>query len=432
MHTHVHRAALPMFRTCVAAMLPLHAAHAQEFVRPESLPQGFVIVVDDKSGLATPDSPIYLASNHVGWNPGDASMRLTPLDDGRWQIALGKPRDPSRLEFKFTRGTWGTVEVAEDLSDISNRMLAAIDASTISSDERPTIRLTIEHFADERPTGPAGDANDPDRPIDAVGDIRRLEVGGGGAGELIRQVLVWLPPGYDDAENADRQYPVLYLQDGQNVFEQLPGVPGEWRADETAQELITLGGVEPLIIVAIPHAGRLRAQEYLPVPAFGVTEPGGDAYVEFLVGEVMPRVESSFRVSTERERTAIGGSSLGAVISLHAARRHPERFGMLLLESTALLRDLDRSPVWDMLRSMDRRPDRVYIGVGGHEAGTGEDAAELNAAYLAASRRLDALFAEAGLPDHARKLVIDESATHTEEAWARRFPKALIFLFPAR
>lgn len=416
--------------TAVTGMLALATiggeAPAQQ-VAPESLEQGFTIIVTDKAGLAGPSSPIYLASNHVGWNPGDASMRLEPRSDSRWQIILDKPEQPGTMQFKFTRGSWDTCEVAADLEDIENRTLPRLDASDVEPGERPIIELTIERWADERPEALAQRALDPYREIDAVGDVRRLQVRGGGAGaaRMVRDLLVWLPPGYDDSP--DRSYPVLYLHDGQNIFEKLPNVPGEWHADETATGLILKGRIEPFIIVGIPHAGVHRTSEYLPVPAFGVDEPGGDEYVEFLIREVMPRVERAFRVSTERSDTAIGGASLGATISLHAARTHPDRFGRLLLESIALIRDPD-SPIFEMVEAFDEWPERVYIGMGGHEAGTAPEAERLNDAYVAAAHRLHRAFA-GKVPSPHLVLTIEPSAVHNEVAWSDRFERALESLY---
>ena len=398
-------------------------------VAPESLDQGFILLVTDESGLAGPSSPIYLASNHVGWNPGDPSMRLEPRSDGRWQIVLDKPSAPGSLQFKFTRGSWETCEVAADLADIGNRSLPGIDASALAPGERPVIELTVERFVDERPESLARRALDPYRAIDATGDVRRLQVagGGGGAEGMTRDLLVWLPPGYDDPANADHRYPVLYLQDGQNVFEKIPTIPAEWRADEIATGLIAKGRIEPIIIVGIPHAGEHRTSEYLPVPAFGVDDPGADAYVAFLMDEVLPRVERSFRVSTRREDTAIGGSSLGALVRLYAATKHPDRFGLILLESISLLRAPD-SPVPGMVDSFDPWPERVYIGMGGREAGTGDEAASLNEAYVGGAYALHHAFA-GKVPSMHLALTIEPNAVHNEEAWSERFGRALECLF---
>ncbi|MBC7815352.1 MAG: hypothetical protein IAG10_00470 [Planctomycetaceae bacterium] len=298
-------------------------ADPSKLVQPESLPQGFILVVTDKSGAAKSDSPIYLASNHNGWNPLDPAWKLTQRSDGKWQIVLPKPKLDSRMAFKFTRGNWDAEELDAKFGKIENRSLPKVDASKLAADEKPIIELSIEQFSDKAPKDAATSAKDPYRAINATGTIRRVEVVGGGV-PLTRDLLVWLPPGYDDAANVNRRYPVLYLQDGQNIFEKLPSVPGEWEADETATRLIAENAIEPIIIVGIPNAGAMRAAEYSPIDILEGVTAKGDAYVDFLEREVVRRVERAFRVKGGADNTAIGGSSLGGVISIYAATRHPE------------------------------------------------------------------------------------------------------------
>ena len=295
------------------AMLPPAALGRQpagataKLVQPESLDAGFLIIVKDLSGTSGPASPLYLASNFNGWNPGDPAMKLEGRSDMRWQIALPKRPDGSTMEFKITRGSWNECEVAADLSDIPNRTLPKVDASKLAAGERATIEITIPKFSDQRPAAAAKKGVDPYRPLEVTGDVRRLQVVGGVStgGARVRDVLVWLPPGYDDPKHSEWRYPVLYLNDGQNIFEQLSGVPGEWRVDETVTELIAANKIKPLIIVGIPHAGVDRASEYSPVAAIDGVTPRADAYLDFLTREVMPRVERSFHVATGPENTAI-------------------------------------------------------------------------------------------------------------------------------
>lgn len=401
-------------------------------IEPESLPQGFLLVVEDRSGKASPASPIYLASNFVNWNPADGAMKLEPQSDMRWRLNVRRPPGRSdRIEFKFTRGSWELEELNPDLTPIANRRLPLIDASTVADGSIPRIDLVVHRWGDERPEFAVRAALDPYRAISATGDLRRLQVRGGPgvARDGVRDVLVWLPPGYNDAKNAGVTYPVLYLHDGQNVFEKLPGVPGEWRADETAQELITKGLASPMIIVGVPHSGQGRMSEYLPVAALEGVTPLGAQHVEWLMREVMPRVERAFRVTKGPEATAVGGSSLGAVISLYAAAKHPETFGMVLAESLPLRTGAHQT--WaEFLDSVTIWPRKVYLGVGGAETGPESANAARNKAYVDAVRELDARLDRAGLGPDRRLLNVDPQATHTEEAWAKRLPQALRFLFP--
>ena len=409
-------------------------AEAQpEMVAPESLPQGFVIVVDDPSDVADDDAPIHLASNHNGWNPGDPSQRLVRRSDMRWQIVLPQPTNPDRMQFKFALGSWERVELSDDGEDnVPNRSLPLVDRARYADGTRPVFEFVVAQFREGRaPTDIV--RLDRYRELDVTGTVRRLEVTGGAGGAVgaQRDLLVWLPPGYDEPENAERRYPVLYLMDGQNIFEHLPGVWGEWRADETAQRLVELGLIEPVVIVGVPHAGRYRAEEYLPMRALDNAEPQAEAFVSWLRHEVFPRAERAFRVSDEAADRGIGGASFGAVVSAYAAAEHPELFGFLLLESMPTLAGAEGR--WKRyLESVERWPERVYIGMGGREVSNDEADSELNERYVAWARELEGIFARAGVGSDRRLLVITPDSNHNEDAWAERFPDALQFLLPPR
>jgi hypothetical protein len=278
-------------------------------VRPESLPQGFVLVVKDLSGLANAGSPIHLASSHNGWNPGDDKQKLEQRSDLRWQIVLPQPKTDAPLSFKFARGNWDLEELAADLSKIENRELPLVDSSKLAPGEKPIFEFEIPKWGDQKPDARSRPDLDPYFKLEATGNVRRLEVAGGGI-PYKRDLIIWLPPGYDDAANKDKTYPVLYLQDAQNLFMKMPNIPDEWKVDETAARLIAEGKIEPVIIVGIPHSMKGRMSEYLPLAIIDGVEPRGKQYVDFLVSEVMPRVERAFRVKTGPEHTTIGGSSL--------------------------------------------------------------------------------------------------------------------------
>jgi len=132
-----------------------------------------------------------------------------------------------------------------------------------------------------------------------------------------RFLRIWLPPGYDDAENARRHYPVFYLNDGQNLFESSTAFVGiEWQVDETADRLIREGAVPPMIIVGMDNTGKDRIREYLPHRSMQPMRlrAQGRHYPDFLTKEVMPFVERTYRVATGPENTGLGGSSLGCLL----------------------------------------------------------------------------------------------------------------------
>jgi len=396
-------------------------------VQPESLEQGYIIVVEDRARLASEKSPIYMAGTVNQWNPRDENFRLSPQSDGRWRIVMSKPTAAPTIEFKFTRGSWKLEELDADLKPPQNRQFAKIDASKLAPGEKPIIEISVAHWGDEKPDFEDDDSS-PYRTIKGVGDIRRLEFigGAGGAQGQMREAVVWLPPGYDDPKNAQRRYPVLYMFDAQNLFQKPAGTPDEWGVDETATELIKAGKIEPLIVVGIPHGGAARMSEYMPVDAYKGIEPKGAEFLGLVVHQLMPRVERAFRVRTDAAGTAIGGSSLGAAMSILAVKTYPDRFGGVLAESLPL----GHAKWVTFLESVKVWPRRVYFGMGGREAGNDPSKAAQNQEQVARTREFERRESSAGLGSDRLLVVIDDEAVHNEGAWKKRLPAALEFLFP--
>ena len=261
---------------------------------------------------------------------------------------------------------------------------------------------------------------------------------GGAAGDLrlhqfrsrifknTRFLRVWLPPGYHDAENGVRRYPVLYLNDGQNLFESSSSFTGvEWGVDETADRLIREGVVPPMIIVGIDNTGKDRLREYMPHRSMHpmMLRVQGRHYPDFLLKEVMPFVARNYRVAAGPENTGLGGSSLGALIALHTAMVRPGTIGRLLLESPSLWAS-NRQAIRES-RSVRIWPEKIFLAVGTAEA-TSPDRSRT---VVDDVRELAAIMRRAVLSEQRLRMVVAEGAGHTESAWAERFPEALQFLF---
>jgi predicted alpha/beta superfamily hydrolase len=241
-----------------------------------------------------------------------------------------------------------------------------------------------------------------------------------------RFLRVWLPPGYDDLSNASRRYPVLYLNDGQNLFEASISFTGvEWQVDETSDRLIREGVVPPMIVVGIDNGGKDRLREYMPHRSLQpmILRVHGTRYPAFLFKEVIPFIAGQYRVANGAENTGLGGSSLGALIALYTAAVRPGIIGRLLLESPSLWasnRQLIRQS-----RGVKRWPERVFLATGTAEAGR----KDRDQSVVDDVRELVAILGRAGLNDQRLRLVVDDGTAHHESAWAKRFPEALTFLF---
>jgi predicted alpha/beta superfamily hydrolase len=241
-----------------------------------------------------------------------------------------------------------------------------------------------------------------------------------------RFLRVWLPPGYDDPQNSARRYPVFYLNDGQNLFESATSFNGvEWRVDETTDRLIREAVIPPLIVVGIDNTGKDRIREYMPHRSLQpvMLRAQGSRYPNFLIKEVMSFVARTYRAATGPGNTGLGGSSLGALISLYTAAVRPGVFGRLLLESPSLW--AANRQIIKQSRAVRRWPERIFLATGTAEAGR----ADRDRSVIDDVRELAGIMRRAGLDDRRLHLVIEEGATHHESAWARRLPEALTFLF---
>jgi predicted alpha/beta superfamily hydrolase len=245
----------------------------------------------------------------------------------------------------------------------------------------------------------------------------------------VRTIRVLLPPGYGDAANKDRRYPVLYMLDGQNVFDAcLSDVSHhEWSVDETVQQLITENRIPPMIVVGVDHAGKDRAHEYLPYKDFDfqpdMDEPAGRRFPDFLTNEVMPLVDGQYRTLQGRPNTGIGGSSYGGVATLYALLAKPGAFGYGLIESPSMFIGMgqlvrDTSPLVAL-------PVKVFMAFGGKEAPN----PVISEKMIGLTRQIESNFRAAGYDDSNFRFVVDPEAVHTEAAWEKRLPGALTFLF---
>jgi predicted alpha/beta superfamily hydrolase len=349
--------------------------------------------------------PVFVAGDFQGWDPGDPAYRLTDLGGLTYEIALDLTVG-NTIQFKFTRGDWGKVEKGPNGEEIPNRTHAVTGAETLE--------LTVANWADL----PANST--------ITGDVTTHTVPGFLSG---RRVWVYLPPDYH--VRVDQRYPVLYMFDGQNVFDQATSFAGEWEVDETCESLIPAGLMEPIIVVAVDNGGLGRVLEYTPWydPGFG-DGGGGEAHLQEFISVLMPWVDSNYRIRTGPHNTGMAGSSLGGLMSLYAVYAHPDVFG--------LIGGLSPSIWWSGRELLDyaggqpKPPAIVYMDMGTSEGayarkerGSGDrDSID----DLRAMR--DLMVGQGFVLDEDLMVVEDEGGMHNEWYWAQRFPVTLQYLFP--
>jgi len=226
-----------------------------------------------------------------------------------------------------------------------------------------------------------------------------------------REVVVYLPPSYALSQ---KRYPVLYMQDGQNLFDRATGFMGqEWEVDETMERL-SAEGLEA-IIVGIWHAGEQRLDEYSPFHDPDHNMGGsGEAYLRFLIETLKPIIDQDFRTLSDRAHTGLLGSSMGGLISLYGYFRYPQIFGFAGAMSPAFW--FGNGAIYRYIQSVSYLPGKLYLDHGSKEPSAWRMYAQLLEKGYRADRDI--------------RYVKEENATHTESAWARRLPDALRFLVP--
>ena len=272
------------------------------------------------------------------WAPD--GFPLTRADDNLWTGSADFPAQ-AKLEFKITRGAWSSEEVLADGRIPGNH--------TLQPDAQPYFSHRVFSWKDLSP-GPAPRITGNYRIHDSFhSQFLRFD----------RRVIVWLPPFYE--QNADRRYPVLYMQDGQQVFDpQTSTWNQDWQVDEACEEMILKGQIKDVIVVAV-YSTEDRCIEYHPALA-------GGEYAHFLVQELKPFVDRTYRTQTGRESTAVAGSSMGGSMAFFLAWTLPEVFfGAACLSPAFRFRDDHSIP--DLVQAAPATPDlKVYLYGGDGDA----------------------------------------------------------------
>jgi alpha-glucosidase len=249
------------------------------------------------------NAAIYLAGSFNGWNPSDESCRFRKDEKGQYYFE--KQLSPGNYEYKITRGGWDKVECQRSGAGIANR--------TLKLEGPQTVKLQIEEWQDRFPAKPRESTRSKNvKIIDTAFLIPQLR--------RTRRVWIYLPENYSSSKD---HYPVLYMHDGQNVFDDATSFSGEWGVDE----FLDTTSLRKAIVVGIDHAGNKRINEYCPydMEKFGKGE--GDAYVDFLVKTLKPFIDKNYRTKTDKEDTWVAGSSMGGLISMYAILKYPKTFG---------------------------------------------------------------------------------------------------------
>jgi len=229
--------------------------------------------------------------------------------------------------------------------------------------------------------------------------------------QTTKKIWLYLPKDYAQSK---QHYPVIYMPDGQNLFDAKTSYVGEWKIDETLDRLNA-----QVIVVGIEHGGEKRLEELTPFPNAKYGGGKGDAYLAFLVQTLKPYIDSHYRTKTNAKNTAIFGSSLGGLMAFYASIKYPDVFGKIGCFSPAFW--INREPLNQLLAATKEYKARIYLFCGDQE-GDDDMVKDMQATeYWINTQRCSC--------KKMNKSVIIKGGQHNEKMWSEQFEKAYLWLF---
>jgi len=352
-------------------------------------------IVNSIPEYTPPDDIIYIAGSLNSWDPGNPEFALSK-NDNNWFIILPEELDGTLVEFKFTRGDWGTVEKGATGEEIANRQFVYGNGDTVYVD--------ILNWADNGGGGGSTAADNVSIMDDAF-FMPQLD--------RTRRIWLYLPPDYDDS---NENFPVLYMQDGQNLFDTYTSYSGEWEVDETLNNLFDDGYQVP-IVIGIDNGGGERLNEYSPWVNLQYGGGEGDEYIDFIVNTLKPYVDENYRTLPSREFTGIMGSSMGGFISHYGVLKHQDIFSKAGIFSPSYWFS---DTVWTFTTEMGKQNNmKLYQLIGGQE---GVEA-------VADMWAMHDVLANLGFNEDELLSLEVPDGEHNETFWRNQFAAAYLWMF---
>ena len=350
----------------------------------------------DKIPMNTPSGDnIYIAGSFNNWNPSDTAKIFRKDSSGLLSVTLNIPA--GTIQYKYTRGSWSTVEGGDNGGFLPNR--------SYTYDGTPkTITQSISSWEGQSTNNSTAAANV--SVIDNAFFIPQLN--------RTRRIWLYLPPNY--AADTTQKFPVMYMHDGQNLFDKSTSFAGEWQIDETLNNLASMGD-KGCIVVGIDNGGAKRLDELSPWKNAQYGGGEGALYTKFIVETLKPFIDAHYRTLKDRNNTAIGGSSMGGLISVYAAIQYQNVFSKAAIFSPALW--FSDSCFVQVKQIGKQQPIRFYF-----VSGTTESAGMVPDMQHMVNTLTDAGFKPEEISFNTRA-----DGQHAEWFWAREFPDAYKWLF---
>ena len=329
---------------------------------------------------------------------------MTKLESGQFQYLFKDVKPGTVLNFKVTRGGWQSVEIAADGSNRDNR-------AYLVSEQDQTIVDEVADWAD---------LSDKEAPSTIVGEVifEQIELPTFSGKRTLR---IYLPPNY---HTSAQRYPVIYMPDGQNIYDKKTATAGEWQIDELMERLSTENSELISIVVGIDHAGEYRRDEYMPFRySWSLFSGKGEEYADWLALTLKPYIDGKFRTLVEREHTTMIGSSMGGLISCYTVLKHQQVFSKAGCLSSAFLQRLVSDHLLNYIKQRKQElPTRFYMDMGDNEFGLFGDN------ILNETKEVHDTFIKAGFSPQNLRYEVIQGGTHDEPSWRNRTLDVLTWL----
>lgn len=333
---------------------------------------------------------IYVAGSFNLWNPGNNDFQFKKASGGLDSLTISLPA--GTYEYKFTRGDWTKGETNTDGSGIQNRALKLTGDTIINIKVLGWNDDFATAVSEEKRHSASGNVS----VMDTAFNIPQLS--------RTRRIWIYLPPDYAESK---KSYPVLYMHDGQNLFDNATSYSGEWGVDEFLDSIF-LAKKKEIIVIGIDNGQAKRMNEYNPWEFQNFGKGEGDKYVDFLVKNLKPYIDKHYRTLSNKNTTYIAGSSMGGLISLYAVLKYPEVFGGAGIFSPAFW----TAPGIDsaVIATSKKMNSRLFFYAGGREG----DAMVPDMIRIEKEIKKNSV--------SPTKEIIDPEAKHNEAAWKKWFP----------
>lgn len=351
-------------------------------------------IIDKYPVKTSPKDTLFFSSSLNHWNPHDKNYTFKKDDQNRFSLTITNSVDS--FEYKISRGSWTNVEVDSLGGDIGNRFYC----KSLSGEVILKVKGWRDFFSKRKSRVSKGVSYLPTN-IE-IPQLNRK-----------RTIRMYFPPNY----SSGKRFPVIYMHDGQNLFDESTAFSGEWNVDETLDSLYTYYGFS-CIVVGIYHGEKERINELSPWVNDSLKLGGdGDKYAKFIVKTLKPFIDSHFRTLPDRDNTAIFGSSMGGLMSLYMALEYPDVFSKAGIFSPSLW--FSPKAFEQIQKYNQKKTQRIYLVSGAKEGGK----------TIPNILKADSLLQSVGFDENYLRSKISKDGQHSEWFWSHEFGDAIKFLF---